>query len=64
MNVHFLPLPMLSVFSNRGYKTEDYPNTYKNYACEISLPIYVQLTDEECAYVEEQVEKAYIEVVS
>jgi len=64
VNVHFLPLPMLSVFSDRGYKTEDYPNTYKNYACEISLPIYVQLTDEECAYVEEQVEKAYIEVVS
>ena len=64
VNVHFLPLPMLSVFSDRGDKTEDYPNTYKNYACEISLPIYVQLTDEECAYVEEQVEKAYIEVVS
>lgn len=64
VNVHFLPLPMLTVFKERGYKTEDYPNTAKNYACEISLPIYVQLTDEECAYVEEQVEKAYIDVVS
>lgn len=64
VNVHFLPLPMLTVFDKRGYKTEDYPNTYKNYACEISLPIYVQLSDEDCAYVEEQVEKAYIEVVS
>lgn len=64
VNVHFLPLPMLTVFNERGYDIEQYPNTYKNYACEISLPIYVQLTDEECAYVEEQVEKAYIEVVS
>ncbi|MCB0695780.1 MAG: DegT/DnrJ/EryC1/StrS family aminotransferase [Chitinophagaceae bacterium] len=64
VNVHFLPLPTLTVFSERSYKVEDYPNTYRNYACEISLPIYVQLTDEDCAYVEEQVEKAYIEVVS
>ena len=64
VNVHFIPLPELTVFKERGYKTEDYPNTYKNYACEISLPIYVQLTDDECAYVEEQVEKAYIDVVS
>ncbi len=63
-NVHFIPLPMLTVFKERGYNIEDYPNTYKNYACEISLPIYVQLTDEECKYVEEQVENAYIEVVS
>ncbi len=64
VNVHFLPLPMLTVYKERGYKLEDYPDTYRNYACEISLPIYVQLTDEDCAYVEEQVEKAYIEVVS
>ncbi|MCB0698586.1 MAG: DegT/DnrJ/EryC1/StrS family aminotransferase [Chitinophagales bacterium] len=64
VNVHFLPLPTLTVFKERGYDVDNYPNTYKNYACEISLPIYVQLTDEECAYVEEQVEKAYIEVVS
>lgn len=64
VNVHFLPLSELTVFKERGYKSENYPNTYKNYACEISLPIYVQLTDEECAFVEEQIEKAYIEVVS
>lgn len=64
VNVHFIPLPMLTVFKDRGYNMEDYPETYKNFACEISLPIYVQLTDEECAYVEEQVEKAYIEAVS
>lgn len=62
VNVHFIPLPMHTVFQERGYDVKNYPNTFKNYACEISLPIYVQLSDEECAYVEEQVEKAYIEV--
>lgn len=64
VNVHFIPLPLLTVFKERGYNIEDYPNAFKHYSCEISLPIYVQLTDEECTYVEEQVEKAYIEVVS
>lgn len=64
VNVHFIPMPMLTVFKSRGYKIEDYPATYRNYACEISLPIYVQLTDDECAYVEEQVEKAYIAVTA
>ena len=37
--------------------------TYKNYAHEISLPIYPQLEDEECMYVVHQVEKAYNEVM-
>ena len=55
VNVHFIPLPMLTVYKDRGYLLEDYPVTYRNYACEISLPIYVQLSDEDCAYVEEQV---------
>lgn len=64
VNVHFIPMPMLTVFKDRGYKIEDYPATYRNYACEISLPIYVQLSDEDCAYVEEQVKKAYIEVTA
>lgn len=64
VNVHFIPLPELTVFKERGYDIKDFPNTYKNYACEISLPIYVQLSDEDCSYVEEQVEKAYMEVVS
>lgn len=63
VNVHFIPLPMLTVFNERGYNITEYPETYRQYACEISLPIYVQLSDDDCAYVEEQVEKAYIEVL-
>lgn len=64
VNVHFVPLPMHTLFKNMGYKIEDYPVAYADYACEISLPIYPQLMDEDCAYVEEQVEKAYIAAVS
>lgn len=44
VNVHFIPLPMLTYFKSLGYKIEDFPVAYKNYAHEISLPIYPQLT--------------------
>lgn len=47
VNVHFIPLPMLTVYKSRGYKIEDYPVTYDNYSREISLPVYYNLTDEQ-----------------
>lgn len=54
-NVHFIPMPMLTYFKNLGYSIEDYPMAYKQYACEISLPIYPQLTDVEIQFVIESV---------
>lgn len=51
VNVHFIPMPMLTLFKNLGYKIADYPNTYKQYACEISLPIYPQLNNEQVNYI-------------
>ena len=55
VNVHFIPLPMLTLFKNLGYKIEDYPNAYEQYACEISLPVYPQLSDDQIDYVLEAV---------
>jgi dTDP-4-amino-4,6-dideoxygalactose transaminase len=62
-NVHFVPMPMLTLFKNMGYDIKDYAVAYSNYANEISLPIYSQLTDEQCIFIEEQIEKAYNAVV-
>ncbi len=59
VNVHFIPMPMLTLFKNLGYKMEDYPSTYKNYACEISLPIYPQLTEEQVNYIVTSVVNSY-----
>lgn len=59
VNVHFIPLPMLSYFHNLGYAIEDYPTAYKNYSHEISLPIYPQLTDEMVDMVANAVKDAY-----
>ncbi|MDD6184970.1 MAG: DegT/DnrJ/EryC1/StrS aminotransferase family protein [Bacteroidales bacterium] len=46
-NVHFIPLPMLTAYKSLGYRIENYPNAYRKYACEISLPVYFNLTDEQ-----------------
>jgi len=47
VNVHYIPMPMLTLFRNRGYRIEDYPVTYSLYANEITLPLYNGLTDDQ-----------------
>jgi dTDP-4-amino-4,6-dideoxygalactose transaminase len=46
VNVHFVPLPMMTYYKNCGYRIADYPVAYDNYSREISLPVYYDLTDE------------------
>ncbi len=46
-NVHYIPMPMLTLFKNMGYKMEDYPNTFRLYENEISLPVYNGLKEEQ-----------------
>lgn len=59
VNVHFQPLPILSVFRERGYQIEDYPVAFSSYATEISLPIYPQLDQEKIDYIIDAVVRAY-----
>lgn len=63
VNVHFIPMPILTVFKDRGYKIEDFPIAYDNYSREISLPIYPQLTNEQIDYICEAVLASYKKVV-
>lgn len=51
VTVHFIPMPMLTLFKNLGYDIKDYPQAYDNFKFEVSLPIYPQLTDEEVQFV-------------
>lgn len=46
VNVHFIPVPMLSFYKNEGHDISNYPKTYRKYASEISLPVYVDLTEQ------------------
>ncbi len=47
VNVHYIPMPMLTLFRDRGYRMEDYPRTFALYQNEITLPLYNGLTDEQ-----------------
>lgn len=50
-NVHYKPLPMHTAYKNLGFDIKDFPNAYKNFANEITLPLHTCLTDEEVEYV-------------
>jgi dTDP-4-amino-4,6-dideoxygalactose transaminase len=59
VNVHFLPLPMLSLYKNLGYNIADYPVAFDNYQREITLPVFYNLTPEQ----QDLVIKAVVESV-
>lgn len=63
VNVHFIPLAMLSFYKNEGYNIKEYPVAYDNYAREISLPVYYDLTDEQLTTVVNAVIKSVEEVI-
>ena len=58
-NVHYKPLPMMTAYKNMGFDIKDYPNAYKQFENEITLPLHTKLTDEEVEYVIEK----YCEIV-
>jgi len=64
VNVHFQPLPILTAYKKRGYKIEDYPETWNKYANEISLPVYFNLTDEQVKTVVNAVSNSVNKVMS
>lgn len=50
-NVHYKPLPLLSAYSNRGYRIEDYPVSAQLFNSIISLPLFYNLSKEQVDYV-------------
>ena len=64
VNVHFVPLPMLTYYKELGYDISDYPTAYENYKNEISLPVYPQLCEDELNFVIKTVIEAYDKIAS
>ena len=56
-NVHYKPLPLHTGYKNLGFDIKDYPNAYEQYANEVTLPLHTCLTDEDVAYIIENVRK-------
>ncbi|MFS9028375.1 DegT/DnrJ/EryC1/StrS aminotransferase family protein [Streptococcus cristatus] len=50
-NVHYKPLPMLTAYKNLGFDIKDYPNAYRYFENEITLPLHTRLSDEEVEYI-------------
>lgn len=63
VNVHFIPLPMLSYYKNAGYTIDDYPVSYENFSHVISLPVYYDLNDKQVQTVISTVIKSVEEVL-
>ena len=64
-NVHYKPLPMMTAYKNMGFDIKDYPNAYKQFENEITLPLHTCLTDEDVEYVIEnyvRILEMYLEV--
>lgn len=63
VNVHFQPLPLLTIFKNMGYDIKNFPMAYDQYKNEISLPIYPQLKEVELKFIAEVVSKSVENVI-
>ena len=53
-NVHYKPLPMHTAYKNLGFDIKDFPNAFKHYENEITLPLHTRLKEEEIDYVIEK----------
>jgi len=47
VNVHFIPLPILTAYKNLGHDMSNLGNAYNQYQNEISLPLYFNLTNDQ-----------------
>ena len=64
VNVHFIPVPMMSFYKGLGYNINDYPNTYKMYCNEISLPVFYDLNEKQIETVVDAVVKSVSAVLN
>lgn len=59
VNVHYIPMAMLTLFKNKGYDIADYPNTYNLYKNLITLPVYNGLSEAQLNFVIQTVIESY-----
>lgn len=59
LNVHYKPLPMMTAYKKLGFDISDFPNAYKFFENEITLPLHTRLSDDDV----ESVIRLFTEVV-
>jgi len=63
VNVHFIPVPMMSFYKSLGYDMKNYPVAYNNFSREISLPVFYDMTEENVKTVLEAVVRSVHDVI-
>lgn len=58
-NVHYKPLPMMTAYKALGFDIKNYPNAFKMFENEITLPLNTKMTEEDVDYVIEN----FVEIV-
>ena len=56
-NVHYKSLPMFTAYKNIGFDIKNFPNAYKMYSNEVTLPLHTLLKNEEIYYILENYKK-------
>ena len=57
-NVHYKPVPLFTGYQKLGFSIDNYPQAYKMYASEITLPLHTLLTDDDVDYVTDSLKRA------
>ncbi len=50
-NVHYKPLPMMTAYKALGYDIADYPEAFRQFENEITLPLNTRMSDDDVKYV-------------
>ena len=50
-NVHYKPLPMMTAYKALGFDIKNYPNAFKMFENEVTLPLNTRMTEEDVDYV-------------
>jgi len=54
-NVHYKPLPLFKAYMKLGYNIKDYPNSFRMYSNEITLPFHTLLSNDDVLYVSKSI---------
>ena len=64
LNVHFIPLPLLTAYRGLGYDMAQFPEAQARFANEISLPLFYNLSNDQVAEVVRALAAAVSQVMS
>lgn len=59
-NVHYKPLPMFTAYKNLGFDIKNYPNSFKMYENEITLPLHTLLSNDDIEYIIEIIKNLFV----